>query len=121
MADPIQIHQTKAPRRIHFIEEWAIKRQLTQADVARLLNVERSTVKRWYDGTIPTRSDHLEQLAELFALDEPSQLFRHPDDDWMTRLFQGRTKDELDRMIQMLDLAFPRDLPPARKSGTGQS
>ncbi|WP_244316744.1 helix-turn-helix domain-containing protein [Pannonibacter tanglangensis] len=121
MADPTQIHPTKSPRRIHFIEEWAAKRQLTQADVARQLNVERSTVKRWYDGTIPTRSDHLEQLAELFALDDPSMLFRHPDDDWMARLFEGRTKDELDRMIQMLDLAFPRHHPPTRKTGNGES
>ncbi len=97
----------RASQRFHYIPEWAIRRGVTQADLARELNTEKSTVTRWFQGTIPNEQ-YLVALAGFFGLDEPASLFRHPDHDWMTELFRGRSRQELERMRDTLKAAFPR-------------
>jgi transcriptional regulator with XRE-family HTH domain len=96
-------------RRFHYIVEWAEHRRLTQADIMRALGVDKSTVSRWFSGSIPSEM----YLIPLTALltgdgDEPAALFRHPDDDWMARLLRGRTADEERRIKAMIEAAFPR-------------
>lgn len=101
-----RIHKGKQPRRPHFIVEWAAKRGIeTQADLAEILGADKSVVSRWYGGTSPSEDWQL-KLADLFGC-EREGLFRHPDDDWLTRFFRGRSEDEVDRAKKMLEAAFP--------------
>lgn len=101
-----RIHKGKQPRRPHFIKEWAEARGYkNQNELAEALDADKSVVSRWYSGTSPGE-EWQEKLAELFHC-EPESLFRHPDDDWLTRFFRDRSVDELNRMKQMLEAAFP--------------
>lgn len=107
------IHKGKQPRRPHFIPEWAEKRGFaSQVELAEALDADKSVVSRWYNGTSPSR-DWQEKLAELFHC-EIDGIFRHPDDDWIARFFADRSTDEINRMKQMLEAAFP----PKKQTGT---
>lgn len=107
---------TKQPRRPHYIEEWANRRNMNQADLARELNADKSVVSRWYAGGSPGK-DYQDRLAALFGVDR-DELFRHPEDNWLKRFFQKRknllnllrTKndEELSRIEQMIELSFPK-------------
>lgn len=99
------IHRSKQPRRPHFIAEWAEMRGMSQADIARELGADKSVISRWFSGSTPS-VEYQERLAALFQC-EPESLFRHPNDDWLSRFFANRTKDEVERMKQMLEAAFP--------------
>ena len=102
-----KIHKGKQPRRPHFIPDWAERRGYdTQNELAEALGADKSVVSRWYNGTSPS-TEWQEKLAALFDC-EPEGLFRHPDDDWLSRFFRDRSIDELNRMKQMLEAAFPR-------------
>lgn len=105
MTTPPRIHASKQPRRPHFIKEWAAKRNLTQAQLGKELGADKGVVSRWYSGSSPTE-DWQKRLAAFFGC-EPDALFRHPDDDWLKRFFDGRNAEEIERIKQMLDLAFP--------------
>lgn len=92
--------------RPHYVREWAEFRGFkTQADLAAEIGADKSVVSRWYGGSTPSK-DWQEILASLFSCDRES-LFRHPDDDWLTRFFRDRSREELDRMKTMLEAAFP--------------
>lgn len=106
MAQVEKIHAGKQPFRLHYIVEWAEKRNLKPAQVAREIGVEKSTVSRWWKGSLP-QEDHLQALAGLFGTDV-SGLFRHPDDDWIARLLRGRNEEEKKRIIQVIELSFPK-------------
>lgn len=104
----MHIHKGKTPARVHFIPEWAERRGKRQADFVSELGVDKATVSRWFAGIIPT-PDNLERVAAFLGLknDLPA-LFRHPDDDWIFRLFKGRSDAEKERMKATLKAAFPR-------------
>lgn len=93
--------------RLHRINEWAEVRRMSQADLVRETGIEKSTVSRWFRGAIP-REDHLKTLCGVFQVDEPSDLFMHPLNDWMARLLKGRSTDEMERIRVMLEAAFPK-------------
>lgn len=111
-----EIHKSKQPRRPHFIREWAeLRGYARQVDLAEALGADKSIVSNWYTGTSPT-TGYQEKLAALFDCD-PESLFRHPDDDWLAKLFKdnaireifkNRTPDELRRMFETLKTAFPK-------------
>lgn len=101
-----RIHKGKQPNRPHFIREWAeFRGYKTQAELAEALEADKSVVSRWYNGTSPTK-EWQTSLAALFHCDRES-LFRHPDDDWIAKFFRDRSQDEIARMRQMLEAAFP--------------
>jgi transcriptional regulator with XRE-family HTH domain len=102
-----QIHRGKTPIRRHFLPERAEQRGLSQADLSRELEVEKSTVSRWFAGTIPD-NHNLDKLVSILQLEDTSDLFRHPDDDWMARFLQGRDRDEKERIKATLEAAFPK-------------
>lgn len=103
-----RIHRGRQPRRPHFIPEWAVKRgYANQGELAEALEADKSVVSRWYSGASPGE-DWQEKLAALFGCEDREAIFRHPDDDWLTRFFRGRSVDEMDRIRQMLDAAFPQ-------------
>jgi len=97
--------------RLHYIPEWASKRRLKQADIAREINADKSNVSRWFNGALPSE-DNILRLAALFACDEPADLFRHPDHDWMWGLLRGRSQEEQRRIKETIEAtiqaAFPR-------------
>lgn len=105
MAKVTKIHQGKEPFRRHFIEEWAALRNLTRADVARELGVDKSQTTRWFQGQLPQRHWQ-ERIAALFEI-APEALLRHPDEDWLARMFEGRRADERERMKQAIELTWP--------------
>jgi transcriptional regulator with XRE-family HTH domain len=88
------------------LPERAEARGLSKAAIARDLEVEKSTVTRWFGGTIPDPKnlDRLEALLQI----EPGDLFRDPQDDWMTRLLRGRNQEERARIKETLEFHFGR-------------
>lgn len=105
-----KIHATRVTKRIHYLAEWLEHRQLNQADLVSELGVNKGTVSKWCAGDLPSEKNLLSLTAFLEI--EPPALFRHPLDDWMSRLFKQRSEDELKRMVETLKAAFPQ------KSGT---
>jgi transcriptional regulator with XRE-family HTH domain len=95
----------KQHRRPHFIPEWAERRGLAQGGLANLLGADKSVISRWYGGATPGE-EWQTKLADLFGCDREG-LFRHPDEEWLTKFFRDRSADEVDRMKQMLEAAFP--------------
>ena len=92
--------------RRHFIPEWAEKRGKRQADIVRDLGIEKSTVYRWFaEGVIPTEK-HLVPLAGYLGAPEVVALFRHPEDDWLARMFINKTEEQKEAAVQMLKLFF---------------
>lgn len=84
-------------------------------DLANALEADKSLISRWYSGTTPGE-EWQASLADLFGYpDEPEIIFRHPDDDWFARFFRDRSIEELARMQQMLEVAFPKK----KKTGSG--
>jgi transcriptional regulator with XRE-family HTH domain len=100
------VHKGRQPRRPHFIEAWATARGFNQAGLARELEADKSVVSRWFSGTTPG-VEWQERLAVLFHC-EPEALFRHPDDDWLAKFFEGRSRAEIEKMKQVLEITFPR-------------
>jgi transcriptional regulator with XRE-family HTH domain len=90
---------------MHYVPEWARHRRVRQTDIARALNVDKSTVSRWFDGALPAEI-HLIALAGYLEAEEPAALFRHPDDDWLARLLRGRSDTERQRAIKMIQVMF---------------
>jgi transcriptional regulator with XRE-family HTH domain len=103
--------RTKQPKRPHFIPEWADARGLTQAELAKAVGVDKSNVSRWYSGASPGE-EMQERLSAFFGC-EPESLFRHPNEFWLAQFFNGRSEEEIKRIKQTLEVAFPR--PRARE------
>jgi transcriptional regulator with XRE-family HTH domain len=94
------------PPRRHFIPEWATKAGLKRADVARATGADKATVTRWFQGTAP-QDQYLMTLSKLFGVTVPD-LFRHPDDVWVSRFLEGRSESEIERIKRTLEAAFPK-------------
>jgi transcriptional regulator with XRE-family HTH domain len=119
MSAPVRNHTVKNNNKIHFIREWAERRGMRQADIVRGLGVDKGLVSKWFNGALP-QAENILRLAELFALDEPSDLFRHPDDDWLAKFFRDRSQEELKRMIATLEAAFPKNSGVDRRQSNGR-
>ena len=105
MARPKNPDPENTPR-IHFIKEWALHRGYEPDDLCEGVYVDKSSVSRWYNGTIPS-AKHLLALAGFFGIDV-ADLFRAPGDDWLRRFFENRAEEELERIKMSLELHFPR-------------
>lgn len=106
MSEITRIHASRQPRRPHYIKEWAELRGFSkQAELAAEIGADKSLISRWYAGASPT-TEYQEKLAALFSC-EPEALFRHPDDDWIAKFFQGREREEIERIKHTLETAFP--------------
>jgi len=102
-----RIHKDKQPRRPHFLKEWMATREgLIAADLAREIGADKSLVSRWLDGSTPG-VEYQKRLAEFFHI-EPESLFRHPDDDWLTRFFRGRPREEVEHIKKSMETTFPK-------------
>lgn len=76
------------------------------SDIIEQLDADRSTVYRWLKGQLP-QPDMQERLAALFEI-EPEALLRSPDDDWLSRFFEGRAREDRERIKQAMELAWPK-------------
>lgn len=112
MSNTTKIHSGKTPPRQNFIAEWAEKRNLRPVDIVNETGADKGLVSRWLNkGTLP-KQEYLEKLAALFHTDVPG-LFRHPDDDWLTKFFQDKTEEQRDMAIKVLQAMFEK-----QKTGT---
>lgn len=94
--------------RPHYIEAWAEHRGFErQIDLARHLGADGSVVNRWYSGSTPSKQWQA-KLAEAFNCDAES-LFRHPDDDWLSRFLSRRTQIERDKIKAILKAMYPEE------------
>lgn len=96
----------------HYIAAWAAVRGFRQVDIVRAFAddaepVDKSTVSRWFGGTIPIPK-HLERLAVILDLDSPAALFRDPSMEWLRDFLRDRDADEQERIRKTLEAAFPR-------------
>ncbi|MBX5206722.1 helix-turn-helix transcriptional regulator [Rhizobium sp. NZLR11] len=104
MNNVTEIHAGKENKRIHYIVEWAEKRQLSQADIVREIGADKSLVSRWFSGTNPGK-EWRPKLEALFGADEGG-LYRHPDDDWLARFFRDKTAEERRKAVELLEMFF---------------
>jgi hypothetical protein len=113
MGNIAKIHQDKSPVRRHFLAEWLEERNMTPMDLVAALNdpdrsldhkeVDKSQVYRWLKGQMPQAAQQL-RLAALFGWDDPSQLLRHPRDDWFSRITKDRDNAEVESMKQAIEI-----------------
>ncbi len=106
MARPTRT-QSQQKIRLHFIPEWAEKRGYTQADIVRGTGVDKANVSRWFGGSVP-RDEHIEAVTKFLGLEDPRDLFRHPEDDWFARFVRDRGEEERERIRRTLEAAFPK-------------
>lgn len=116
-----KIHQGKQPNRRHFINEWLAIREMDAMDLLRVLNeadtslpaVDKSQVYRWLKGQLPHAPMQARIAGALEIVDietgepDPKGLFRHPDIDWFSQKVKDRSDDEMKRLRQIVDAAFP--------------
>lgn len=122
MSNVRRIHQRKQPVRRHYLGEWLEALNMTPTDLLNALNdpdrsmefteIDKSQVYRWLKGQLPQPAQQL-RIAEALHMESPETLLRHPDDDWFRAFIEGRSSEEVDKMKQMLAIAFP-----PKRSGT---
>jgi transcriptional regulator with XRE-family HTH domain len=103
MMQIISIHKKKTPPRIHFIAEWAERRGLIQADLAKEIGADKGTVSRWFGGNLPEQP-YLLKIAAMLEVESPNDLFRHPDDNWFKQMFDGRKQEEIEDSKQLVEI-----------------
>lgn len=113
-----RIHQNKQPIRRHFLNEWLVAKNLKPADLVDLLNdpdrsmdleeIGKSQVYRWLAGQLPHPATQQRIAQALGEGDRPEALLRHPDDDWVARFMDGRSQEEIQRIKNTLENAFPK-------------
>lgn len=69
--------------------------------------IDKSQVYRWLKGQMPQAAQQV-RIARALEMENPSDLLRDPLDDWFAKFFRDRNRDEMERMKQMLEAAFPR-------------
>lgn len=93
-------------KRRHYIDVWAAKRGVRQADIARVLEADKAGVSRWFNGAVIPTEKFLEPLAAYLEVDDVLSLFRHPNDDALIRLFDGKSDEQKQNAIDMLHILF---------------
>jgi len=94
--------------RKHFIPEYARRKPITQAGIARETGADKGLVSRWFSGTTP-QDKYLDALVRLFELSDRSALFRHPDEEWLVQFSRSlSSEDERQRMRTLLGAAFQK-------------
>lgn len=97
----------RSPDSIHFIKEWAEKKNISQAEVSRAVGANKSVTSRWFTGMVP-KTEYLEKIAALFGTDVHG-LFRHPDEEWIAKLIRSKTGKDREQIIKALKELFPEE------------
>lgn len=94
------------------MEPMELLNQLNDADTS-LPPVDKSQVYRWLKGQMPQPHMQIRVAGALQIFDletgdpDPEGILRHPDQDWFARMTKDRSDDEIKRLKQMVELAFP--------------
>jgi hypothetical protein len=106
----VQIHQSRQPRRPHYLARLMEIQGTDRSDLVDTLGVDKSLLSRWLDEDKPSTPSPqwARKLGEYFGKGhDPVDIFADPDVDWMSRLLQGRSADEIERIKAMIEAAFP--------------
>lgn len=119
MTNIANIHKGKTPVRRHFFAEWLEARGMKPMEFMNAWNelhpdqiIDKSQVYRWLKGQLP-RPESMLRIAAILHLEhedgspDPDALLRHPDNDWFARKLKGRPREEIERIKQVIDAAFP--------------
>lgn len=117
MSKPTRIHQDKTPVRRHYLAEWLEARHMTPPDLVEALNdpdrwgddykpIDKSQIYRWLKGQMPQAAQQI-KIARALEMENPADLLRDPLDDWFAKFFNDRSRGEMERVKQMLEIAFP--------------
>lgn len=116
-----KIHQGKEPHHRHYIGEWLEERGMDPMDLLNSLNeadtslppVDKSQVYRWLKGQLPQPHMQARVAGALSILDpetgepDPEGILRDPHIDWVARRLKGRSRDDIERVKQAIDLVLP--------------
>jgi len=115
-----QIHRGKPTFRRHYLREWLEEREMEPMDLVNVLNeaeperpLDKTHVYRWLRGTLPHIETQIRIAAALELRDpetgepNPELMMTHPAQVWIARKVQGRPKEDVERLRQMIELAFP--------------
>jgi len=111
---PIQrIGTGRASFRRTMLAEHLAARDMKPMDLVHSLNepenaepIDKKQVYRWLEGKMPHQAT-LKRIAAALKLEEPEDLFRHPDEIWIRQLMNGRTAEEREQIKATLSIAFP--------------
>ncbi len=109
-SDLMRIYQNRQPRRPHYLAQLMERHGVTRADIIEAIEVDKSLLSRWLDEDKPSTPslEWSRKLGEFFGKgSDPVDIFANPDVDWMSRLLQGRSADEISRIKAMIEAAFP--------------
>lgn len=77
---------------------------MSQADIVKELGVDKGLVSRWFKGTNPGK-EWRPKLEALFEAEEGG-LYRHPDDDWLSKFFKDKTAEDKRKAVELLEMFF---------------
>lgn len=106
----MRIYQNRQPRRPHYLAPLMERYNVSRQDIIEAIEVDKSLLSRWLDESKPSTPspDWARKLGEFFGKGhDPVDIFSDPDVDWMSRLLQGRSADEIERIKAMIEAAFP--------------
>lgn len=105
------IYSKRQPRRPHYLREWVERREFeTDAAFADAIGADKSVVSRWLDEGNPSTPgpDWQRKLGVFFGDEEdPADIFRHPDDDWIAKFFRDRRPEEIEHIKKSMETTFP--------------
>lgn len=114
-----ELFSKRQPRRPHYLRDWVERRNFeTDAEFAEAVGADKSVVSRWLDEHDPTTPgrDWTKKLGQFFGDEEnPADIFSHPDDDWLRKFFKDRERDEIERIKNTMETAFPKQRQRAHK------
>lgn len=105
------IYGKRQPKRPHYLREWVDRREFkTDAAFAEEVGADKSVVSRWLDEDNPSTPGQEWQLKLGIFFgdqDDPADIFRHPDDDWIAKFFRDRKPDEIEHIKKSMETTFP--------------
>jgi hypothetical protein len=107
---PTEIYAKRQSRRPHYLARLMDKYGASRADLIETLEVDKGLLSRWLDEEKPTTPSPAwaDKLGKFFGKGhDPVDIFADPDVDWIARRLRGRPPEEIDRIIAIIDAAYP--------------
>ena len=109
-----QIHASKEPRRPHYLGKWMDRYGADRAQVIEDAGVDKGQLSKWLNEERPSTPSR--KWAEKLGLyfqdigheEEMVDIFKDPDEERLRKVFVGRSRDEIDRILNMIETGFPR-------------
>ena len=108
---PTAIYAKRQSRRPHYLARLMAKYGVSRADLIESLEVDKGLLSRWLAEEKPTTPspEWARRLGEFFGKGhDPVDIFADPDVDWIARRLRGRSAEEKDRIIAIIDAALSK-------------